>query len=86
MRGAYSEFVIKKNSLLVDALFDLSERDCTAMCVITLPISVREKINPKYVDTHGKLLNEVNKMDPSQGISMEGSPEILVNQEKKIHE
>lgn len=66
-RGSYSEFIIKKNSLLIDAVPDMCEKVRVGLCVIMLPSSIREKIDPKNVDTQGKLLSEVNKWDSFLG-------------------
>jgi len=67
MSGSYSEYIVKKNALLIDAMPEMTEKIRVGFCVIGLPNNIRGKIDPKYVDTQGTLLSEVNRLDPFRG-------------------
>jgi len=60
------EYIIKKNSLLVDALPELNEKCRVAIICVGIERETREKIDRNSITTQGKLLSEIVKWDNPQ--------------------
>lgn len=69
---SFSEYVIKKNCLLVESLPDMSEKNRVALIAVGLPREVREKIDKNFVTTQGRLLSEVTKWESVSGSNGRG--------------
>lgn len=60
---SYTEYVIKKNSLLVDSFPELNEKARIVLVVVGLPREVRDKLDRGNVKTQGNLLSEISKWE-----------------------
>ncbi len=69
---SFSEYVSKKNCLLVESLPDMNEKNRIALIAVGLPREVREKIDKNYVTTQGRLLSEVTKWESMSGSTNKG--------------
>ena len=61
-----SEYIIKKNSLLIDALPEMNEKCRVAIICVGIDWKVREKIDRNSITTQGKLLSEITKWETPQ--------------------
>ena len=61
----YADYIIKKNSLLIDAIPDMSEKVRVYVTIVGLPREVRDKLEKSEMETLGKLLSEISKWEVS---------------------
>jgi RNase H-fold protein (predicted Holliday junction resolvase) len=59
----YTDYIIKKNCLLIESFSELSEKSRVAIIIVGLPREVRDKIDRNSISTQGKLLSEISKWD-----------------------
>jgi len=63
MTGPFSDFVIKKNDMLIDADPNLTEISRVGLIVISLPRGTQEKINRAEITTIARLINVLSQSE-----------------------